>query len=92
MADELPEDLREQLSDLSQLLRSRGWARLHSIAEAQAKNRTAQVLGPGGGDAKEYMKGEIAGIRLFMQLPETALENIKQQLEEENTDDDASEA
>ena len=91
MEEEPQDSLRDQISDLSQLVRSRGWARLASIAEAQAKTRTANVLSAGGGDEKEFQKGEIAGIRLFMQLPETALANLKQQLEEEQRNDDQSE-
>lgn len=79
------------LSDLKDLVKSRGWARLSSIAEAQKQTRNATVLKPGGGDDKEFMKGEIAGIALFMRLPEIAIENLQQQLEREDASDGTNE-
>lgn len=70
----------ELLQDLRHLLRSPGWGRLVKIAETQCHSREREVLAPLGGKnpyEMEFQKGEIAGIRLFMQLPEIAVENLK---------------
>lgn len=67
------------------LLKSQGWARLSSIAEAQVKTRTAGVLAPrklGNEFEQEFQKGEISGIRLFMQLPSISVEDFDRQLTE----------
>lgn len=84
------EDPREVLSDLRDLVKCRGWARLNSLAQAQVKTRTASVLGPGGGDEKEFQKGEIAGINLFMNLPGVAIENLRRQIEEQESHDETA--
>lgn len=70
------------LSDLRDLAKSRGWARLNSIAEAQVKTRTANALAAGHSDEKEFQKGEIAGINLFMKLPEMAIASLEEQIKE----------
>jgi hypothetical protein len=36
---------------------------------------------------QEFQKGEMAGIRLFMKLPEMAIEDLAQQLKEEQNDE-----
>ena len=77
------------VSDLRHLLRSPGWARLLKMAEAQCDTRSKNVLAPLEGKSPydlEFQKGEIAGIRLFMQLPEIALENLKEQLDEDQNE------
>lgn len=85
----------EVLADLRDLVKSRGWARLSSIAKAQIATRNTNVLKPLKGDGiyeQEFQKGEIAGIQLFMQLPDISIESLRQQLEEESaneTQDDA---
>lgn len=83
--EEKVEDPKEVLSDLQDLVKSRGWVRLSNLAEAQKATRTANCLAPGGGDEKEFQKGEIAGIALFMKLPEMAMESLRQQIEEEDS-------
>lgn len=96
MEEDPQEDPREQLSDLQDLVRSRGWVRLSSIAEAQVKTRTNNALKPLDQNSTpyqaEFLKGEIAGIRLFMQLPQIAIEALRQQQkEQEDASDDDSE-
>lgn len=82
----------EQLSDLRALVKSRGWDRLRSLAEAQCKTRQARINAPldsGNPYPQEFMKGEIAGIELFMRLPEISIEELQKELDD--GDDDVTE-
>lgn len=79
------------MEDLRDLVKSRGWVRLNSLAEAQVKTRTANALKPLGQNSTpyeaEFLKGEIAGIRLFMQLPDLAIESLREQLTKDDDDE-----
>jgi hypothetical protein len=64
------------------------------LAEAQAKIRTTQLLAPldsANPYPQEFSKGEIAGIRLFIQLPEMTIESLKEQLKESEESDEPTE-
>lgn len=61
-----------------ELLSHQAWDQLVEVAEAQIKQRENIILGPAP-DADsmlkiEYMKGELQGIRLFLQLPGIIIE------------------
>lgn len=84
---------REVLIDLQALVKSRGWDRLLSIARDQEAVRISAVaLQPlASGDKiyeQEFMKGEIAGIRLFMNLPGTQIEVLLSQLDNMENEND----
>ena len=83
----------EELSDLRSLVKSRGWDRLVKIAEAQCENRQITLLAPldsANPYPQEFMKGEIAGIRLFLRLPGITIEQLTKDMESSN--DDSTEA
>ena len=78
-----PQDV---LSSYATLIRSDGWARLVALMEVQIAERRNQIeLAPAKGDAdiynQEYMKGEIAALRLFMQLPQSEIDQARALLE-----------
>lgn len=92
-------ELQEVLSDLNALVESRGWKRLQKITAAQIETRR------NGYEAKplksldetleqEFLKGEVVGIRTFIQLPYDEIEDLQTQIAEllkENEDvEDAS--
>lgn len=60
-----------------------GWEFLVSAAKNQANERKNQVLLQPTTDAfaQEYMKGEIQGLSLFVEIPKRVLENAKAILE-----------
>lgn len=64
------------------LVKSPGWERLVEIADAQQKARQAALMGPAEGMdgmiKNEGLKGEFAGIKLFVQMPEAVIENLEQ--------------
>ena len=72
---------------MRKLLKSEGWARLREYAEAQIQTRRDdielkpleamdQVL------AEQFTKGEIAGIRHFVMMPENVVESLEAELEQ----------
>jgi hypothetical protein len=79
-------EAQEALANFTSLIESLGWKRLLEIADGQLKNRMPAALSktenllelPG----KEYEKGEIAGIDLFMRLPDIAIEGLKEDIKE----------
>lgn len=79
-------EMQEEFNKLSSLVEHAGWKHLQKIAEGQCKNREPEVFrasdGIGALLKKEFNCGEVAGIRLFMQLPGIALESLKQELDE----------
>lgn len=56
---------------------SQGWALLAKYADGQIKARQAQVNAPLNSllevGLREYYKGEMAGIGLFLRMPELAM-------------------
>lgn len=56
------------------------WAWLMEMAESQIENRKAAVLepmSPGQEYAREFLKGEVAGIQTFALLVDTAVEMLE---------------
>lgn len=74
------------MREFQELIKSPGWAQLVDYAEKQMNARRINVEGPSGGldgcITQEYEKGEIAGIRLFLNIPAVAMEQFTEQLEE----------
>lgn len=77
-------ELQEELSDLRELVGNRGWKRLMRVAQAQVNNRQPYVEAAAGGldgmIQKEHMTGELAGIKLFMQLPEIQIGSLQEEI------------
>ena len=92
MAEEMEEGLEEArraLHDLRGLLNHPGWDRLGEILEAQAFNRTQQVIKVpletmDGTLEQEFMKGEISGLELFRLLPSTVIEQLELTVKEKD--------
>lgn len=68
---------------MEELVSSAGWKFLVTAAEGQALERKNQVLLKPTKDPyeQEYMKGEIQGLSLFVEIPKRVLENAKAILE-----------
>lgn len=88
-------EVQEELALVRGLVKHAAWKQLMEIAGKQLTTRTDNVIliPVTGADAcfgQEFMKGEIAGIRLFMNLPrilEEQLEDEIKLLTEEKTDE-----
>lgn len=81
------EAVQAALVELRQLVKSSGWARLLRVAQEQVDTRTnTLILTPLESMDRmfeqEFKKGEISGIRLFLSLPESAVESLSQQVKE----------
>lgn len=79
-------DLQEELSKLRSLKTQTGFFYLMKIAEIQVKERTDQlILSPlATMDAvlgQEYQKGEIAGIKLFVEFTDIRIRDLEEQIE-----------
>jgi len=83
---------REQKGAIRDLIGSKGWAMIAAIAKSQIEQRTLQVmLTPiGEGDPsrlphtierQEFLKGEVAGMRLLLGLPRQMVEEAEALLE-----------
>jgi hypothetical protein len=83
--------LRELLSQLRGLVRSPAWDRLCEFAREQIANRQNEVNAPLGDAGRiyqqEFMKGELAGIKLFTEMPQMIVDDLEVQLQpyQENT-------
>lgn len=64
-------DAARERKEMEELLAHPGWKRLAKIADAQTLERRNKVLLAPTTEplAQEYMKGEIHGISLFMEIP-----------------------
>ena len=73
------DEAREALEEMRALVLQPGWARISKIAQAQIEARKNEVLLQPTTDtyAQEYMKGEIQGIQLFVNLPRKLVEENK---------------
>lgn len=74
-----------------ELREHRAWKWLEEVAKGQIENRSGVVLSQmalGEELEREFFKGEIAGIRTFLSIPQTAIEiaesEIAQEKENEN--------
>jgi hypothetical protein len=56
-----------------------GWKKLVEYAEAQTQDRTNRVLllPTSQPYEQEYMKGEVQGIKIFLNIPDTLIEQAK---------------
>lgn len=68
------------------LIKSQGWDQLVEYAEKQIEHRSLGLQGQASGldncIANEYVKGEVAGIRLFLNIPAVVIEDFESQLDE----------
>ena len=73
-------EAQEALSNFRSLVESVGWQKMKQIADGQLKLRMPSAIGKMESllevPKKEFEKGEIAGIDLFMRLPEIAIEGL----------------
>ncbi len=69
-----------------ELLKCQGWDRLVEYAEGQMAARTTAMQGAANGldglIAEEFSKGEVAGIRLFLNIPSVIIRDFSEQIEE----------
>lgn len=81
-----------ELQELRNLVKLKAWDRLAKTAKAQVETRTNKVMlnACEGLDAtleQEFEKGECAGIRLFMELPEVRIDEIENLLKMKENED-----
>ena len=81
-----------ELSEFHSLVKSQGWDRLLKIASAQIEPRKNKILYEPlrTRDAtleQEFMKGEIAGIALFMRLPQDRIADLKDLMKANEADE-----
>lgn len=64
---------------MEEMMATEGWKRLKEIADTQIKARSNQVmLSPTESPlAQEYAKGEVNGIRAFIEIPRVVVEEAK---------------
>ena len=77
----MSQQTEEVIRELRKLIKSPGWVQLLKIADAQIETRRrAIILSPLKAMdevlEQEYAKGEIAGIMLFLSLPETWMQSL----------------
>ena len=87
MTGEILRDAQEQLAQLQGLLKLASWHTLHALAQQQLTTRIdAVILNPASGAdgvyAQEYMKGEIAGIKLFLQMPQLLIDQLQSDIDQ----------
>ena len=73
------------MSDLSNLVKSRGWARLVERLEGQCKTREINVVHTPCKNMEavfeqEYQKGELSGMYLAVKLPLVLIETYKEDI------------
>ena len=93
MSDEETRELQEELSRLKALVTTAGWKYLEKIAAAQVEHRrNSYELRPLSSLdetlAQEYQKGEVSGIRLFVQLPSLRISALEEELMTEGESDE----
>ena len=80
------EELRSVVQEFRELLKHRGWAHLVEYGEGQINGREGSKIVPANSldamIANANTDAEISGIRLFLALPELAIEDFEAQLEE----------
>ena len=85
MSEDADARLREaiqQRNGFRELLRSEGWDALTKVLEAQIEQRrnTFELVSLESLDqvyAQEFLKGELAALRLILQLPQDALDDAQ---------------
>ena len=73
----------------AELQEHRAWQWLMVIAEGQLENRRETIMAPmrpGDEYEREFLKGEIAGIRTFMSLPATAVQVAESEIAQEESE------
>lgn len=96
-----PEDIERVYAQLKPIAEAPGWALVKTLWEQQLENRQATVIMQPLGEAanavyaQEYMKGEVAGIRLALalvgavyELTQELMKEQQKQPKREDTDDD----
>lgn len=84
--------LQEERREWETLINSPAWERLKKIAEGQINTREKEIIyGPPmkveDVPAREYMRGELGGIALFLRIPEVEVENLNIDIEKEQEND-----
>lgn len=80
------EELRKTRQAFQELLNSQGWELLADYASKQMEHRRIGLdMQSDGLDkciANEFVKGEVAGIQLFLNIPAVVIEDFESQLDE----------
>jgi hypothetical protein len=92
-------ELREEIREFTLLREHPGWKRLERYAAAQREGRINDLLLRVDTKTKEvhYTRGELAGIKLFIEIPATEIARLNSELERaqkeiEENDDENSES
>jgi hypothetical protein len=80
-------ELRKIVRECQELCKCQGWVQLGNYAAEQIKHRESQqALQATGMDdlvKKEFVNGELSGIRLFLAMPELIIADFEEQLMED---------
>lgn len=80
------EELRQIVREFRELLNSPGWGRLVEYGEGQINGRVGSKVAPVEGldhmIKNAITDAEVEGVRLFLKLPELAIEDFESQLTE----------
>jgi len=91
-SDEILPKTQAEIDDLRELLGSRGFSRLQAVAQAQVDLRVQRVLRPLTSledlFQQESLKGEIAGLKLFLATLPALLEDAERRRDDLLTDPD----
>jgi len=72
--------------EFQELLNSPGWEQLDKYAEKQIQHREiglhTQATGLDSIISNEFVKGEIAGIQLFLNIPSAVIRDYTEQIDE----------
>lgn len=90
--EEVQVSMSEQVEEWNTLLRCKAWKWLESILQQQAAGRVNQILLQPLTSAddvfqQEFMKGEVASLRLVPQLPALEIERLKQDIQTKLNED-----
>lgn len=87
------EQARDDIDNFSELIKTKGWLRLMEIASKQLEHRTADLIGGDTLPLEEMrrMQGAINGIRLFMKMPDMAIEYARETLTQHTNEGEGDE-
>jgi hypothetical protein len=78
--EENQREAQEALDQWGKFLSSPSWARIKYLIQAQVDGRMPSILAPLNGTediySQEFLKGEIAGIRLMEAIPHLEIERL----------------
>jgi len=86
-------DTVQAYRDWKELIESDGWKRLVEIADEQIAGRVNEIVLKPMTDLahQEFAKGEVAGIKLFIAIPETQKTMFEAQFDRETDEEEENE-